>query len=754
MFKPSQFDGVADEILAIYQQMEEEILEQMSKDLTSQAMKYQEMKFDEMEKHKKMILRIIDQYNKDGAKVLKRMSIRAYLIGMMGADSDLADMGFGGGGSGIDLSTSTSYTDDVKLMGSFGSLHVSAINALASEYAGAIQGMLVQVARRENDIFQKVIKEVMGSAITGMTTRVQATQKALDKFASNGIGGFVDKAGRVWDIGSYAQMATRTGLVHASVQGHITRLQERGKDLVIVSSHSRACDLCRPWQRKILSLSGKDERYPSLSQAISAGLYHPNCGHSLSAYIEGLTEVEDEDDGSAHLYQDQQNLRNAERHIRQWKKKLATAVTPEAKLKAENKIAQWQQMARNISKSTGIPRKYSNEKIHPAHFQKIPDKMKPAPTTPTKKPITPTKKPTVKKPVKKEDPYTLKYSSKLTNTVKGYKNSEKRLEKVGGVVIAYGRQGSTYMYTKGGYATKDKVSIDTKYKFDPKETDITKLATLFSGHITGVNYNPTHHFNYDQDEWNRRIGKNVAGYNQGGRVIHYGPSRSKILEDAIKSKKWGDLFLEDEDIYEAFTTLVHEQVHSWKKDSRHQFEQYMQGGKTEKYWRATEEGITEFLAQNLTPTFMTMLGFDKKIAQQMAYKDAVNPTSYPLEVAIVKTFASVVAYNNKWDRAEVTTSLINFKENNNMTTRNWSKWIAENSGVDQQKAESAVNKLFVFFVNNENTDYRYSDVADVLEDLGMDLGLLDKFASVNDRFNYKKLHQLFEDVIKENESNK
>ena len=41
MFKPSQFDGVADEILAIYQQMEEEILEQMSKDLTSQAMKYQ-----------------------------------------------------------------------------------------------------------------------------------------------------------------------------------------------------------------------------------------------------------------------------------------------------------------------------------------------------------------------------------------------------------------------------------------------------------------------------------------------------------------------------------------------------------------------------------------------------------------------------------------------------------------------------------------------------------------------------------------
>lgn len=742
MFKPSQFDGVADEILAIYQQMEEEILEQMAKDLSAQAMKYQEMKFDEMEKHKKMILKIIGQYNADGSKVLKRMAIRAYLIGLMGADSDLADLGFGDGGFDIDLSISTSYTDDVKLMGSFGSLHVSAINALASEYAGAIEGMLVQVARRENDIFQKVIKEVMGASITGITTRVQATQKALDKFASSGIGGFVDKAGRVWDIGSYAQMATRTGLVHASVQGHITRLQERGKDLVIVSSHSRACELCRPWQRKILSLSGKDERYPSLSQAISAGLYHPNCGHSLSAYVEGLTEIDDEDDGSADLYKEQQNLRNAERHIRNWKKRLATAITPEARLKAERKIAQWQKVARDITKNTGIPRKYSNEKIHPAHFQKIPDKMKPA-TTPKKT----TKK--KKSTIKKKDPYQLKHNGK--DFADGYNPMDKRIDKWNGAIISADNRMKGYI--RNGWATADKVDINTKYKFDKNENNLNKLTELFSGHITGIHYNPIHKFNYDQEKWNREQGANCGGFNRGGFEIQYNPSRSKIIEDALKRKQWGDLFIEDEEVYEAFSTVIHETIHSWKNDARHQYAQYT-GGKKEKYWRGTEEGITEFLAQNATPSFLTMLGFNKDTTKELAYKDAINPTSYPLEVAIVKTFASVVAYNNKWNRAEVTSSLINLKENNNLTKDTWTRWLTENGGVSKEKAQKAVNTLWTFFEDNENTDYRYSDVADILEDLGVDFGLLDKFASAEDRFTYKRMHIMFEEIIKENEKGK
>lgn len=747
MFKPSQFDRVADEILAIYQQMEEEILEQMSKDLTSQAMKYQEMKFDEMEKHKKMILRIIDQYNKDGAKVLKRMSIRAYLIGIMGADSDLADLGFGNGGSGIDLSTSTSYTDDVKLMGNFGSLHVSAINALASEYAGAIQGMLVQVARRENDIFQKVIKEVMGSAITGMTTRVQATQKALDKFASNGIGGFVDKAGRVWDIGSYAQMATRTGLVHASVQGHITRLQERGKDLVIVSSHSRACDLCRPWQRKILSLSGKDERYPSLSQAISAGLYHPNCGHSLSAYIEGLTEVDDEDDGSADLYKEQQNLRNAEKHIRNWKKRLATAVTPEAKAKAERKIAQWQKVARDITKNTGIPRKYSNEKIHPAHFQKIPDKMKPAnnASTITKKKTTTKKKPTTKK----KDDYILKYNEG-GSTVDGYKG--KQIVRVNGKTVSMGRDNNRYY--ANGWATKDKADINTKYRFDKDEEDLSKLMEMYSGHMIGVKYNPTHIFNTDTNKWNKEIGKNVNGYNRGGIEIHYNPSKSKILQDALKRKKYGDMFIDDDEIYEAFTTVVHEQVHSWSNDTKQKFSMFSKGGKTEKYWRGSEEGITEFLAQQLTPSFMTMLGFDANITKDLAKKDALNPTSYPLEVAIVKTFASIVAYNNKWNRSEVASSLANFKDNNDLSKSAWTTWLSQNAGVDRDKAQKAVGKLFSFYENTTNTDFRLSDISSIFEDLGVDYGILSRYAVLNDRFQYKKLHALYEKIIEENEKNK
>ena len=37
---------------------------------------------------------------------------------------------------------------------------------------------------------------------------------------------FVDKAGRKWELASYVEMATRTGNVHAALQGHIDRQLE------------------------------------------------------------------------------------------------------------------------------------------------------------------------------------------------------------------------------------------------------------------------------------------------------------------------------------------------------------------------------------------------------------------------------------------------------------------------------------------------------------------------------------------------
>jgi len=85
----------------------------------------------------------------------------------------------------------------------------------------------------------------------------------------------------------------RTTTMEAHLQGTANRLVEQGHDLVKVSTHRGACELCQPWQGKILSITGKTEGYPTLEEAKAAGLFHPNCRHAYGLYIDLEKEIKE-----------------------------------------------------------------------------------------------------------------------------------------------------------------------------------------------------------------------------------------------------------------------------------------------------------------------------------------------------------------------------------------------------------------------------------------------------------------------------
>jgi hypothetical protein len=60
---------------------------------------------------------------------------------------------------------------------------------------------------------------------------------------------------------------------------------------VKVSTHRGACELCQPWQGKILSITGKTKGYPTLEEAKAAGLFHPRCRHAYSLSIDLDAEI-------------------------------------------------------------------------------------------------------------------------------------------------------------------------------------------------------------------------------------------------------------------------------------------------------------------------------------------------------------------------------------------------------------------------------------------------------------------------------
>jgi len=183
------------------------------------------------------------------------------------------------------------------------------------------------------------VAKASGQVLLGTQTRREAAQSALNVFARRGVVGFVDKSGRGWDMASYVEMAVRSSTAHAAVAAHSDRLQTYGMDLVIVSNAPQECKLCRPFEGKVLSLSGDTKGaisasggvrvYASMADAVSRGLYHSNCRHSQSLYQPGITKAPTntaDPQGDA----DRQRLRYLERQVRASKRVQAAALDPAA----------------------------------------------------------------------------------------------------------------------------------------------------------------------------------------------------------------------------------------------------------------------------------------------------------------------------------------------------------------------------------------------------------------------------------------
>jgi hypothetical protein len=84
----------------------------------------------------------------------------------------------------------------------------------------------------------------------------------------------------------------------------------------------------------------KDD-YPTIDDAIAEGLFHANCGHSVSIYIPDVTpkrRIPAKDPGG---YQRRVAEKSADRNRKKWLKRKAVAITPQEKQKAIAKHHEW-----------------------------------------------------------------------------------------------------------------------------------------------------------------------------------------------------------------------------------------------------------------------------------------------------------------------------------------------------------------------------------------------------------------------------
>lgn len=178
----------------------------------------------------------------------------------------------------------------------FGTIHQQAAQVLAENALNRLDDIALTIGRRVDGIYRTMALESVRAPVVGYRTWEQAARRFRDELAEQGVTGFKDVAGRQWNMRTYSEMVARTTTMEAHLQGTANRLLEHGHDLVKVSSHRGACDKCKPWEGKILSLTGRTEGYPTLQEARDQGLFHPRCRHAYGLHIDLDAETEESDE--------------------------------------------------------------------------------------------------------------------------------------------------------------------------------------------------------------------------------------------------------------------------------------------------------------------------------------------------------------------------------------------------------------------------------------------------------------------------
>lgn len=169
-----------------------------------------------------------------------------------------------------------------KVLAGFGKIHEQAVEVLADNAYSRLQDVNSVVGRRVDDVFRQVALEHAKGSVIGYQTTKQTAKRIREDLAERGITGFRDKAGHEWDMRRYAKVLAQETTNQSFRQGTINRFQEKGHDLVRISTHSGSCPKCTPWEGRTLSLAGGDKDYPSLDEARGAGLFHVSCLHIIS----------------------------------------------------------------------------------------------------------------------------------------------------------------------------------------------------------------------------------------------------------------------------------------------------------------------------------------------------------------------------------------------------------------------------------------------------------------------------------------
>ena len=279
-FRRVSGDEQATRLIALYKRAEKEIstklLQAVMKAGTKKALSVRRL-----EQELKAVYKMLDELKKAGESVSVEMVTAAFSGGIRVARKQLEAAGV------IEKGT---------IVAEMGGVNEKAMKVYSSMIGERLADVVTTAGRTTADIYRQLeLDSILTGTVSGYET-INSKIREMEKTGeAQGLVAFVDRSGREWNMGTYVEMLARTTVMKIHNEAVKSEFVAHGEDLVIISFHLPTCEMCKPWNGKIVSLTGATKDYPTMTEAEADGLFHPNCRHAFSLYIpdnpyRGLTE--------------------------------------------------------------------------------------------------------------------------------------------------------------------------------------------------------------------------------------------------------------------------------------------------------------------------------------------------------------------------------------------------------------------------------------------------------------------------------
>lgn len=166
------------------------------------------------------------------------------------------------------------------------------VEALINDTYGDLLQATRNTERKVKQLVRTTVSDTMRMKALQQMGRNTARNDIVEQLSRQGLSkrlsdeawkGIIDRAGRRWNLSTYAEMVVRTKLTQAHFEGTRTEAMERGVDLAIISSHG-AKDACRYFEGMIISMNGLTPGYKTYAELKASNkIFHPNCQHKVTA---------------------------------------------------------------------------------------------------------------------------------------------------------------------------------------------------------------------------------------------------------------------------------------------------------------------------------------------------------------------------------------------------------------------------------------------------------------------------------------